>query len=145
MRDKRGSHPSQSGETLNFVAQSPTSHRRGGPSTIRHQPLDLQYRAQERRSLVNYLLKGLKNLVNRRSFMKNGLVATGAASVGVGLLANGSSVFAQEPGPEESSGSLTAGDAAILRFLAAAEIIESDLWVQYNELGGIQNNEVPGI
>ena len=31
---------------------------------------------------------------------------------------------------------LTEGDVAILRFLAAAELIESDLWQQYNELGG---------
>jgi len=29
---------------------------------------------------------------------------------------------------------LTNGDAAILRFLAAAEILETDLWQQYNEL-----------
>src|SRR6185436_10253273 len=36
------------------------------------------------------------------------------------------------------------GDEAILRFLAAAEIIEADLWQQYNELGGIQDGEVPG-
>jgi hypothetical protein len=33
---------------------------------------------------------------------------------------------------------------AILRFLAALEILESDLWQQYNELGGIQDREVPG-
>src|SRR4029077_8588779 len=59
-------------------------------------------------------------------------------------LAHSSSVLAQEPGPEEGSGSLTAGDAAILRFLATAEIPQSDLWVQYNELGGIQDSEVPG-
>ena len=31
---------------------------------------------------------------------------------------------------------LKKGDADILRFLAAAEIIETDLWVQYTELGG---------
>jgi hypothetical protein len=89
------------------------------------------------------LLDGLKNSVNRRWFMKTG-VAAGAATMSAGLLANGSSVLAQEQGPEEGSGSLTAGDAAILRFLAAAEILESDLWVQYNELGGIQDSEVPG-
>jgi hypothetical protein len=40
-----------------------------------------------------------------------------------------------------SSGTLTNGDAAILRFLAAAEIIETDLWLQHWELGGVQNNE----
>jgi len=37
-----------------------------------------------------------------------------------------------------------AGDAAILRFLAAAETLETDAWQQYNELGGIQDSEVPG-
>jgi len=42
----------------------------------------------------------------------------------------------------ESACSLTKGDAAILRFLAAAEIIESDLWLQYQELGGTQDDEV---
>ncbi len=41
-------------------------------------------------------------------------------------------------------GELTHGDAAILRFLAALEILETDLWQQYNELGGIQDSEVPG-
>src|SRR5207237_6916050 len=43
-----------------------------------------------------------------------------------------------------ASGGLTKGDAAILRFLSAAEILETDLWQQYNELGGIQDKEVPG-
>ncbi len=71
--------------------------------------------------------------VDRRSFMKNGLLAGGAATVGVGLLANKSS--AQE------RGRLNPGDVAILRFLAAAELIESDLWIQYAELGGIGNDQ----
>jgi hypothetical protein len=75
---------------------------------------------------------------NRRSFLQGSLV-TGAATVGAGLLGNGLSAFARE----EGSGSLPKGDAAILRFLAAAEIIETDLWVQYNELGGIQDSEEP--
>jgi hypothetical protein len=71
--------------------------------------------------------------VDRRSFMKNGLLAGGAATVGVGLLANTAS--AQE------RGRLNQGDAAILRFLAAAELIEADLWTQYAELGGIGNDQ----
>jgi hypothetical protein len=33
---------------------------------------------------------------------------------------------------------------AILQFLAAAELLEADLWDQYNELAGIQDPEVPG-
>ncbi len=77
---------------------------------------------------------------NRRSFLKKGMAA-GAVTVGAGLLASGSSAFAQE----EKSGRLARGDAALLRFAAAAEILETDFWVQYNELGGIPNtSEVPG-
>lgn len=81
----------------------------------------------------------LERPVNRRSFIKNGAIAAGAATVGAGLLSHGLSAFAQQP---STSGSITKGDAAILRFLAAAEIIESDLWLQYTELGGVQDNEV---
>jgi hypothetical protein len=77
---------------------------------------------------------------NRRAFLKHGAVAAGGAVIGVGILGNGLPALAHE----ERSGSLRFGDAAILRFLAAAEILETDLWVQYNELGGIQDNEVPG-
>src|SRR5437868_3393736 len=88
-------------------------------------------------------LDGLKTSINRRRFVKNGLTAASVATVGAGLLAHTSSVLAHE-GPEERSGRLDKGDAAILRFLAAAEILETDLWVQYNELGGIQDSEVPG-
>src|SRR5216683_1536076 len=85
----------------------------------------------------------MKAAINRRSFVKNGLTAAGAAVAGAGLLANSSSALAQE-GPEEHSGRLTKGDAALLRFAAAAEILETDFWVQYNELAGIQDSEVPG-
>src|SRR6266481_2051834 len=78
---------------------------------------------------------------NRRALLKHGMVAASAATVGAGVLAGGVHAFGQE---DEKSGKLTKGDAAILRFLAAAEILETDLWVQYNELGGIQDSEVPG-
>ena len=44
----------------------------------------------------------------------------------------------------ENHGRLTKGDAAILRFAATAEILESDFWIQYNEPGGIQDSQVPG-
>src|SRR5215472_1405953 len=76
----------------------------------------------------------------RRGFLKKG-VAAGVATVGVGLLSHSASASAED----EKSGRLTPGDAALLRFAAAAEIIETDFWVQYNELGGVPNtNEVPG-
>src|SRR3989440_6333857 len=87
-----------------------------------------------------------KHTTSRRSFLGKGLVVAGAGvigagagAIGTGLLANGLPAFAQE-----GSGSLTRGDVAILSFLAAIEILETDLWRQYNELGGIQDSEVPG-
>ena len=82
------------------------------------------------------LLPSIRRSVDRRSFLKGGLLAGGAA-MGAGLLANAPLVRAQARTQE--SGSLNAGDIAILRFLAAAELIESDLWTQYAELGGIGN------
>jgi len=85
-----------------------------------------------------------KGRANRRSFIKKGLAAAGTASVAGGLLGNGLSLFGQEEGQEGDSGSITRGDAAMLRFAAAAEILESDFWLQYNELGGIPDSEVPG-
>ena len=78
-----------------------------------------------------------KGIVNRRSFMRHSLVAGAAATVGAGILANGNFAVAQDV-----SSKLTKGDVAILQFLAAAEIIESDLWLQYQELGGVQDDEV---
>src|SRR5580704_7705988 len=75
---------------------------------------------------------------NRRSFLKKGVLTAGAAMVGAGLFGAGRVAFSQESG-----GSLTRGDIAILRFLAAAELIESDLWIQYAELGGLTPGQVP--
>jgi hypothetical protein len=63
----------------------------------------------------------------RRAFLK-GVGVAGAAALPVGTLLTGEAVA--------SPRHINPGDAAILRFLAAAELIESDLWEQYNELGG---------
>src|SRR5437868_14560593 len=81
-----------------------------------------------------------KRFLSRRSFLGKSL-AVGAGTMGAGLLAN--TLLAKE-GNEKGKGHLKKGDPAILRFLAAAEIIEADLWQQYNELAGIQDSEVPG-
>src|SRR3984957_19328051 len=75
--------------------------------------------------------KKTESVANRRSFMKKGL---GAAAVGAGVLASSKPVLGDPRG-------LSRGDTAILRFLAAAELIEADLWTQYAELGGIGNNQ----
>ena len=84
----------------------------------------------------------MKTAINRRSFVKNGLTAAGVATASAGLLANPTSLFADDE--HEHGKRLTRGDAALLRFAAAAEILETDFWVQYNELGGVQDSEVPG-
>jgi hypothetical protein len=75
--------------------------------------------------------------VDRRSFLKGSLLASSAA-VGAGLLT--SATLARAQAPTQTSGPLNKGDIAILRFLAAAELIEADLWTQYAELGGIGAN-----
>src|SRR5258708_33754493 len=80
----------------------------------------------------------MKMATNRRSFLKNGL----AVSAGVGLLSHDSSALADD-GFDDHGGRLTRGDAALLRFAAAAEILETDFWVQYNELAGSQDKEEP--
>jgi hypothetical protein len=89
--------------------------------------------AEER--VMKRTLTRSQRAISRRSFVRTGLVV-GAA--GGGLLAKGVPAFAA------GNGGLTRGDAAILRFLAALEILETDLWQQYNELAGIQDDEVPG-
>src|SRR5438046_2185474 len=73
--------------------------------------------------------------MSRRSVLGTSL-AVGAGTIGAGLLVNAPTA--------RGSGGLTRNDEAILRFLAAAELIETDLWQQYNELAGIQDSEVPG-
>jgi hypothetical protein len=69
-------------------------------------------------------------VVGRRSFLRNVGLA-GAAALPA------SAIVTATASAKRRSGEPTGGDIAILRFLAAAEIIESDLWEQYNELGGV--------
>jgi hypothetical protein len=70
--------------------------------------------------------------LKRRSFLK-GMGMAGAALSAGPLFATMTETEAQAQSPK----SLTPGDAAILRFVAAAELLETDLWVQYAELGGV--------
>jgi len=76
----------------------------------------------------------MKRKVNRRALLQKGGIAAGAVAVSSVLGASEGVVLGQ------SSDCLSKGDIAILRFLAAAELLESDLWTQYAELGGIGNN-----
>jgi hypothetical protein len=79
---------------------------------------------------------------SRRSFLKNGTVA-GAATMGAGLLAGKTFAFDRED--EDDRAPITKGDIAILTFLQALEQVEEDLWRQYAELGGTQDNEFTGL
>jgi hypothetical protein len=79
----------------------------------------------------------------RRSFLRS-------LGMGAVLLTPTAALFAKRNkghmhnhGHENENG-ITEGDAALLRFAAAAEILETDFWVQYNELAGVQDSEVPG-
>src|SRR5579864_7719216 len=80
-----------------------------------------------------------QSVVQRRSFLKGVGMAGVALSAGAVLAGQ---LRADDITDPDKSGSLTKGDAAILRFLAAAEILETDLWLQYAELGGVQDDEV---
>jgi hypothetical protein len=72
-----------------------------------------------------------QRVVRRRSFLK-GIGAAGAIALPAGK------VFAQQ------DNKLSKDDAALLRFAAAVEFIEADLWQQYNELGGqVDHNDNP--
>jgi hypothetical protein len=75
---------------------------------------------------------------DRRSFLRTGAIA------GTALVAGASGAIAQIADTDARHSPLTKGDTDILTFLAVAEILESDLWEQYNELGGIQDSEVRG-
>jgi len=84
-----------------------------------------------------------KGVTNRRSFLRKSLVAGAVATAGVGVSTAVPSAFGQITTDSlTTNSSITKGDVAILQFLAAAEIIESDLWIQYQELGGVQDDEV---
>jgi hypothetical protein len=103
----------------------------------------IEHNAQQAQkdTIVQHNVQQAKHANSRRSFLRKGLAVGGAGAIGAGLMATGLSLPAFA---EESRSSLNQGDVAILRFLAAVEILETDLWQQYNELGGVQDSEVPG-
>jgi hypothetical protein len=85
---------------------------------------------------IKETMKPRRLSLSRRSFLGKSL-AIGAGSIGASMIAANRVASA----PDDV---VTPGDAAILRFLSALETLETDLWQQYNELGGIQDPEVPG-
>jgi hypothetical protein len=73
-----------------------------------------------------------QGVVKRRSFLKGLGIAGATLSASAILGGKGNAETAR------STRKLAKGDAALIRFAAAVELIESDLWQQYNELGGVQ-------
>jgi len=72
---------------------------------------------------------------NRRSFLKNGMVAAGATTMGGALMPGTAAAFGKEE-EDHDHAPITKDDIAILTFLSALEQVEADLWIQYAELGG---------
>src|ERR1700730_6703536 len=72
-----------------------------------------------------------QGVVKRRSFL-SGIGMTAAALSAGALLPAESKAQSRS-----SSGRLSAGDVALLQFALWAELVESDLWTQYAELGGV--------
>ncbi len=82
-------------------------------------------------------MNNVENSLPRRSFLRR-------LGLGAALLAPGAALIGKASKAFGDDNQITQGDAALLRFAAAAEILETDFWVQYNELGGIPDSEVPG-
>ena len=76
------------------------------------------------------------NRLPRRSFLRNIGIGAALLAPGAALLSSSAKALAKN-GNEKEKNTLTRGDVAILQLLAAAELIETDLWQQYNELGGV--------
>ncbi len=73
------------------------------------------------------------NRLARRSFLRNLGMGAALLAPGAALLGNASKAL----GGLGDRRHLPDGDVAILQLLAAVELIEEDLWQQYNELGGV--------
>ncbi len=69
----------------------------------------------------------------RRSFLRNLGLGAALLAPGAALLGNANKAL----GGLGDQRHLPDGDVAILKLLAAVELIEEDLWQQYNELGGV--------
>lgn len=75
------------------------------------------------------------NRLARRSFLRNVGLGAILLAPGAGLLTGSAKALAAAT--KTKAKRLPQGDVAILQLLVAAELIEADLWQQYNELGGV--------
>src|SRR5713101_8262060 len=72
-----------------------------------------------------------QGVVKRRSFLKGLGMASAALSAGTLLASKGAAQTSS------NTSRLSTGDVALLQFALWAELVESDLWTQYAELGGV--------
>ena len=82
---------------------------------------------------MDNVTRGSRSSANRRSFLKTG---TFGAMIGA-------TVFSERVA--QGAATINQGDIAILTFLSALEQVESDLWIQYAELGGATNQGLSPI
>ncbi|PYL45825.1 MAG: hypothetical protein DMF40_14485, partial [Verrucomicrobia bacterium] len=89
-------------------------------------------------------LSPARRALPRRTFLYRMGVGAIALAPGAALFNSAFGDEGENENENQNENGITAGDAALLRFPAALEILEADFWIQYNELGGIQDSEVPG-
>ena len=80
------------------------------------------------------MMKSFRQQMGRRFFVKS-LAATGASFIPIAALAD----HGDRRNKDQNHVSITDSDADILRFLAAAEILETDLWQQYTEFADMDS------
>ena len=106
--------------------------------TVKHEPADAGANQAAPDTNEEHLQRVWNKVVGRRTFLRQAGLATAVA-----VPASGIAVSSAAAGSRNRAGDPTEGDFAILRFLCAAEIIESDLWEQYAGCGGQATAERP--
>jgi Ferritin-like domain len=101
-----------------------------------HHSNDKDVKASNEASLSTTPVSG-PNRLARRSFLRNIGIGAALLAPGAALLSSSGQALAKNGNGKKNNAALTRGDVAILQLLAAAELIETDLWQQYNELGGV--------
>jgi hypothetical protein len=106
---------------------------------MQHERVDAVERTATPESSDEHLQKIWDRVVGRRAFLRNAGLASAVALPASAVVASGASAKRLKRAADQP----TEGDFAILRFLCAAEIIESDLWSQYAAFGGQATHDRP--
>lgn len=129
---------------LRFAAEGPGKRGRFGLAVSNDAQIARQGNATKTKGNIMKKSEGVfKSPASRRAFLKNGMVAAGATAASAGLLPGAIATFGRDGQGDRAP--VTKGDIAILTFLSALEQVESDLWIQYAELGGATNQGLSPI